>query len=76
MYSTIVQLYIYIYIYIYRERERESYAMVSHEVQNIFVLRAVSPIFKFKTPIRPLKVFFILKYIWRPNFIFFRNFFF
>jgi hypothetical protein len=33
------------------ERERESYATVSREVQNIFVLHVVSPIFKFKTPI-------------------------
>jgi hypothetical protein len=42
-------------IYIYRERE--SYATVNHEVQNIFVLRIISLIFKFKTPIRPLKIF-------------------
>jgi hypothetical protein len=57
-------------IYIYIERERESYAMVSREVQNIFVLRIVSSIFKFKTPIQPLKVFSILKYIWNSNFIY------
>jgi hypothetical protein len=59
--------------YIYRERE--NYATVSHEVQNTFVLHVVSLIFKFKTPIRPFKMFSILKYIWTSNFIFFRNYF-
>jgi hypothetical protein len=44
--------------------------MVGGEVQNVFVLRVVSLIFKYKTPIRPFKVFFILKYILKPNFIF------
>jgi hypothetical protein len=39
--------------------ERESYAMVK-SVQ-------------FKILIQPLKIFSILKYVWRPNFIFFRK---
>jgi hypothetical protein len=55
-----------IYIYI----KRESYATVIREVQNVFIFHVVSLIFEFKTPIRPLKVLFILKYVWRSNFTF------
>jgi hypothetical protein len=51
-------------------------ATVSHELQNIFVLHIISLISEFKIPTRPLKMFFILKYVWRPNFIFFRILFF
>jgi hypothetical protein len=40
-------IYIYIYIYIYIEREKD--AMISREVQNVFVLRIVSSISEFKT---------------------------
>jgi uncharacterized metal-binding protein len=60
-------------VYIYRERE--SYAPVSREVQNAFVLHVVFFIPEFKTSIEPFKVFSILKYVWRPNFTFFEIFF-
>jgi hypothetical protein len=40
-------VYLFNQIYI----ERESYATVSREVQNIFVLRVISPIFEFEIPI-------------------------
>jgi hypothetical protein len=50
-----------------------NYVMVSHEVQNVFILRVVSLIFEFKIPIGLFKVFSILKYIWKLNFIFLKK---
>jgi hypothetical protein len=43
-----------------------------YRVQHDFVFRIISLIFEFKTPIQPFKIFYILKYAWRLNFIFFK----
>jgi hypothetical protein len=49
------------------------YATVSREIQKNFVLRVVSSISKFKTLIRLLKVFSILKHVWRLKITFYRK---
>jgi hypothetical protein len=69
--------YMHIYVYIYiRERERERVMLqLVMKYKIILYFALYLSFFKFKTPIQPLKVFYILKYIWRSNFIFFRNLF-
>jgi hypothetical protein len=61
---------LYIYIYIYIERERLC-CFVKHKTS-----RASCPYLKFENPnsrSKPLNMIFVLKYLWRSNFIFCRS---